>query len=127
VEGDAAGRRRRRARQDQAADARGRSAGRKAPWQTLGTTISDPAALRPPDLVERDFAASRPDELWVCDFTYRRCWEGVVYFAFVKDAYSRMICGWQFATHMRTELVLDALEMALWARHPDGGLIHHSD
>lgn len=97
---------------------------RGRPWRT---TIPDPAALRPPDLVERDFATSRPDELWVCDFTYGRCWEGVVYFAFVKDAYSRMICGWQFATHMRTELVLDALEMALWARHPDGGLIHHSD
>ena len=97
---------------------------RGKPWRT---TIPDPTAARPPDLVERDFSASRPNELWVCDFTYGRCWEGVVYFAFVKDAYSRMICGWQFATHMRTELVLDALEMALWARHLDGDLIHHSD
>jgi HTH-like domain/Integrase core domain len=84
---------------------------RGKPWRT---TVPDPTALRPPDLVERDFSASRSNELWVCDFTYGRCWEGVVYFAFVKDAYSRMICGWQFATHMRTELVLDALEMALW-------------
>jgi putative transposase len=97
---------------------------RGKPWRT---TVCDPAAVRAPDLVERDFSAARPDELWVCDFTYGRCWEGVVYFAFVKDAYSRMICGWQFATHMRTELVLDALEMALWARSPERELVHHSD
>jgi putative transposase len=97
---------------------------RGKPWRT---TVCDPAAVRAPDLVERDFSASRPDELWVCDFTYGRCWEGVVYFAFVKDAYSRMICGWQFATHMRTELVLDALEMALWARDPEREFVHHSD
>ena len=93
------------------------------------TTIADPAALRAPDLVDRDFSASRPDELWVADFTYLRCWEGVVFFAFVLDAYSRRIVGWQFAAHMRTDLVLDALRMAL-TRRPAGAdvqLIHHSD
>jgi hypothetical protein len=66
--------------------------------------------------VERDFAASRPDELWFADFTYLRFWEGVVYFAFVIDAYRRAIVGWQFAAHMRTDLVLDALRMALAQR-----------
>ena len=69
--------------------------------------------MRPPDLVDRDFTASRPDELWVADFTYLRCWEGVVFFSFVIDAFSRRIVGWQFAAHMRTDLVLDALRMAL--------------
>jgi putative transposase len=93
------------------------------------TTIADPAALRAPDLVDRDFSASRPDELWVADFTYLRCWEGVVFFAFILDAFSRRIVGWQFAAHMRTDLVLDALRMAL-TRRPAGAdlqLIHHSD
>ncbi len=99
---------------------------RGKPWQT---TFAQPGACRPPDLVERDFTASRPDELWFADFTYLRCWEGVVYFAFVIDAYSRAIVGWQFAAHMRTDLVLDALRMALAQR--GGGtdllLVHHSD
>jgi putative transposase len=74
-------------------------------------------------------ATSRPDELWFADFTYLRCWEGVVYFAFVIDAYSRAIVGWQFAAHMRTDLVLDALRMALTLRGPgaDVALVHHSD
>jgi transposase InsO family protein len=99
---------------------------RGKPWRT---TIPDAAAARPADLVERDFTADRPDELWFADFTYLRCWEGVVYFAFVIDAYSRAIVGWQFATHMRTDLVLDALRMALAQRGPgaDVELIHHSD
>jgi putative transposase len=99
---------------------------RGKPWRT---TKADPSAQRSPDLVQRDFTASRPNELWVCDFTYLRCWEGVVFFSFVIDAYSRMIVGWQFAEHMRTDLVLDALRMALATREPgaDVGLIHHSD
>ena len=82
-----------------------------------------------PDLVERDFTATRPNEKWVADFTYGRCWEGVVFFAFVLDVYSRKIVGWQFASHMRTSLVLDALEMAVGNRRPDPDelLIHHSD
>ena len=88
---------------------------RGKPWRT---TIVDPAAARRPDLVGRDFSATAPNRLWVCDFTYLRCWEGVVYFAFVIDVYSRRIVGWQFAAHMRTDLVLDALKMALHQRGP---------
>jgi transposase InsO family protein len=99
---------------------------RGKPWRT---TIADPNALRPPDLVERDFTAEGPNELWCADFTYLRCWEGRVYFAFVIDVYSRMIVGWQFANHMRADLVLDALRMALHLRGPGANveLIHHSD
>jgi transposase InsO family protein len=99
---------------------------RGKPWRT---TIGDPTAARPPDLVNRDFTASGPNELWVSDFTYLRCWEGRVYFAFVIDVYSRMIVGWQFAEHMRADLVLDALRMALHLRGPgaDVQLVHHSD
>jgi transposase InsO family protein len=99
---------------------------RGKPWRT---TISDPSAARPPDLVERDFTAKGPNELWCADFTYLRCWEGRVYFAFVIDVYSRMIVGWQFANHMRADLVLDALRMALHLRGPgaDIQLVHHSD
>ena len=99
---------------------------RGKPWRT---TTPDPAALRPPDLVDRDFTADRPDALWLADFTYLRCWEGVVFFSFVIDAFSRRIVGWQFASHMRTDLVLDALRMALDAPRAgaDVQLIHHSD
>jgi putative transposase len=104
----------------QGAKRRGRS------WRT---TTPDPLAQRRPDLVKRDFSATRPDALWVADLTYLRCWEGVVFFAFVKDAHSRKIVGWQFAGHMRTDLVLDALRMALGTRRPgaDVALVHHSD
>jgi putative transposase len=99
---------------------------RGKPWRT---TRPDPQAARRPDLVERDFSASRPNELWVADISYLRCWQGLVFFAFVLDAYSRMIVGWQLAPHMRTDLVLDALRMALHRRGPgaDVELIHHSD
>jgi putative transposase len=99
---------------------------RGKPWRT---TIPDPAASRPPDLVDRDFTATRPDELWVADFCYLRCWEGVVFFSFIIDAYSRRVVGWQFSTSMRTDLVLDALRMALTRRQAgaDVQLIHHSD
>jgi putative transposase len=99
---------------------------RGKPWRT---TTPDPAATRSPDLVQRDFSADRPDALWCADFTYLRCWEGVVFFSFVIDAYSRRIVGWQFASHMRTDLVLDALRMALTRREPgaDVELVHHSD
>jgi putative transposase len=82
--------------------------------QRRRTTICEPSAPRPPDLVDRDFTASRPDELWVADMTYVRTWSGWAYVAFVLDVYSRMIVGWQVANHMRTELPLDALEMAWW-------------
>jgi putative transposase len=93
------------------------------------TTRPDPDAHRRPDLVHRDFTASGPDELWVADLSYLRCWEGLVFFAFVLDAYSRRVVGWQLASHMRTTLVLDALRMALGQRRPgaDVALVHHSD
>jgi putative transposase len=99
---------------------------RGRPWRT---TRPDPEDHRRPDLVQRDFTASGPDELWVADLSYLRCWEGVVFFAFVIDAYSRRVVGWQLASHMRTTLVLDALRMALGQRRPgaDVALIHHSD
>jgi len=99
---------------------------RGKPWRT---TIADPAAMRSPDLVQRDFSTDRPDALWLADFTYLRCWEGLVFFSFVIDAFSRRIVGWQFASHMRTDLVLDALRMALARRQhgADVELIHHSD
>jgi putative transposase len=99
---------------------------RGKPWRT---TIPDPDAIRPADLVERDFTAERPDELWVCDFTRLRCWDGVLYFAFVIDVYSRRVVGWQLATHMRDTLVIDALRMALAQRRSgaDVVLVVHSD
>ncbi len=88
-----------------------------------------PEASRRPDLVERNFTAGAPNLLWVADLSYLRCWEGLVFFAFVLDAYSRKVVGWQLAAHMRTTLVLDALRMALWQRGPgaDVALVHHSD
>jgi transposase InsO family protein len=81
-----------------------------------------------PDLTGRDFKASGRDELWVADITYLRCWEGLVFFAFVIDAYNRRIVGWQLAGHMRTTLVLDALRMALGTRDrgADVELVHRS-
>ena len=92
------------------------------------TTITDPQAPRPADLVERNFAAAAPNRLWVADLTYVRTWSGFVYVSFVFDVYSRFICGWQAANHLRTDLALDALEMALWQRQGAGdGLVHHSD
>jgi transposase InsO family protein len=96
--------------------------------RTRRTTIPDEAAgERARDLLQRDFTATTPNEKWVCDLTYLRTWNGFLYLAFVLDCYSRMIVGWQLATHMRTELVLDALEMANGLRRPDAGLIAHSD
>ena len=92
------------------------------------TTIPDELALeRARDLVQRDFSATRPNEKWVADITYIRTWQGFVYLAFILDVYSRMIVGWQLATHLRTELVLDPLEMANGLRRPAEGLIAHSD
>ena len=91
------------------------------------TTIADPTAVRPPDLVERRFAADRPNQLWVADITYVSTWEGWLYVAFVLDVHSRVIVGWQIANNLRTDLVLDALEMAIWRRDTSTGLVHHSD
>ncbi|MEK6253035.1 MAG: IS3 family transposase [Actinomycetota bacterium] len=83
---------------------------RGKPWRT---TRPDLQARRRPDLVQRDFTASCPNELWVADLSYLRCWEGLVFFAFVIDAFSRMIVGWQLATHMRTDHVLDVQPLQL--------------
>jgi transposase InsO family protein len=91
------------------------------------TTIPDVTAAPPLDLVQRQFTATRPNQLWVADFTYVATWRGVVYVAFVTDAFSRRIVGWRAATSMRTDLVLDALEQALYDREAEAGLIHHSD
>ena len=93
------------------------------------STITDEAAPRPVDLVDRDFSVPAPNRLWLADLTYVRTWSGFVYAAFVIDAYSRLILGWQTSTSLRTDLALDALKMALWRREHDGleGLIHHSD
>jgi transposase InsO family protein len=80
------------------------------------TTIADPSAPRAPDLVERRFVAERPNDLWLADITYASSWEGWLYVSFIIDVFSRMIVGWQIADHLRTDLVLDALEMAIFCR-----------
>lgn len=93
-----------------------------------GTTRSDLKAARPPDLVDRQFTALRPNELWVADLTEIVTWSGVCYAGFVIDAFSRMVVGWSLARHIRTELPLEALEMAIWRRDTVlDGLVHHSD
>ena len=90
------------------------------------TTVRDQRARPAPDLVERNFSASAPNQLWVADVTYVPTWSGFVFLAVVLDVFSRRIVGWAMATHLRTELVLDALEMALSQRRPDD-VVHHSD
>jgi putative transposase len=93
------------------------------------TTIPDGVGARPADLVDRQFAAAAPNRLWVADLTYVSTWSGFAYTAFLVDAFSRAIVGWRVATSLRTDLALDALEMAIWARHPTSAdaLVHHSD
>ena len=95
------------------------------------TTIADPAAARPADLVQRQFGPSAPNRLWVADLTYVRTWAGFVYVAFITDVFSRRIVGWQASTSLRTDLALHALEQAIWDRTQAGedlhGLVHHSD
>ena len=91
------------------------------------TTIPNDLAERPLDRVNRQFQASRPNQLWVADFTYVATWSGFVYAAFVIDVFARRIIGWRVARSMHTELVLDALEQALWARSDATGVVHHSD
>jgi len=99
---------------------------RGKPWRT---TKPDPDAHRRPDLVQRDFTATGPNRLWVGDLSYLRCWEGVVFFAFIIDVHSRRVVGWQLAGHMRTDLVLDALRMAVGTREhgADFDLVAHTD
>jgi putative transposase len=96
------------------------------------TTVPGSALARPADLVERNFNPPAPDRTWVADFTYVPTWSGMVYVAFVLDAYSRRILGWRAATSMKTALVLDAVEQAIWTRSRGGitelsGLVHHND
>jgi transposase InsO family protein len=104
---------------------RGVSRGRA--W--VSTTQADAAAERPADLVDRQFAATRPNQLWVADFTYVATWHGFVYVAFVIDVFARCIVGWRVSASLRTDFVLDALEQAIYARRGAGtsGLVHHSD
>lgn len=91
------------------------------------TTTPDNSAQRPADLVERKFVATRPNQLWVADFTYVATWRGFVFVAFVIDVYARMIVGWRVSTSIKTDLVLDALEQAIHERADTDGLVHHSD
>ena len=100
----------------------GASRRRRGPKTTKRNKDARPA----PDLVERDFAADGPDQLWVADITYIPTWAGFLYLSVVLDAWSRRIVGWAMATHLRTELVLEALNMATWQRRPKQ-VIHHSD
>jgi len=97
---------------------------RKASSTLRSRTEHTPPAL---DLVERNFTAEAPDRLWVADITYVRTWEGWLYLSFVLDTYSRRVVGWSMANNLRTALVLDALNMAIYTRRPSPGLIHHSD
>jgi putative transposase len=91
------------------------------------TTRRDEQAQVSDDLVQRQFNTTEPNALWISDITYLPTWQGFLYLAVVIDAWSRRVVGWSMASHLRTELVLDALEMALWNRRPAAGLIHHSD
>jgi putative transposase len=91
------------------------------------TTRRDRRVIPAEDLVRRDFAATAPDRLWTADITYVSTDEGFLYLAFVLDVYSRRLVGWAMESHLRTELVVDALQMAVWRRKPAPGLIHHSD
>lgn len=90
------------------------------------TTVRSEDRRPVPDLVDRDFTAEGPDRLWVADITYVPTWSGFLYLAVVVDAWSRRVVGWSMATHLRTELVLEALNMALWQRRPER-VVHHSD
>jgi putative transposase len=95
--------------------------------RSIGTTVREPAAPIAPDRVDRRFVAAAPNVLWSADITYVPTWAGFLYLAVVLDVFSRRIIGWAMADHLRTELVLSALDMALWNRRPAPGVIHHSD
>jgi putative transposase len=95
--------------------------------KVVRTTFGDEIAVRPADLVERQFRAVSPNRLWVADLTYVKTHSGWIYVAFVIDVFSRYVVGWQVSRSLRTDLALDALEMALWGRREVKGLVHHSD
>jgi transposase InsO family protein len=90
-------------------------------------TVHDESAMRPPDLVDREFTATRPNQLWVADITYVATWANFVYVAFVIDVFSRRIVGWRVSSSLKSDLALDALEQALHARPNASGVVHHSD
>src|SRR5215210_8533585 len=114
--------RRRVARLMRAAGLRGCVRGKKH-----RTTRRDLRAAPAADLLRRDFVAGRPNRVWLADITYIPTREGLLYLAFILEVHSRRIVGWSMDSHMRTELVVDALEMAVWRRKPSAGLVHHSD
>jgi putative transposase len=114
--------RRRVARLMRVAGLRGCMRGKKR-----GTTRRDPRTAPAPDLLRRDFVTAQPNRVWLADITYIPTQEGFLYLAFILDAHSRKIVGWSMDSHMRTELVVDALQMAVWRRKPSAGLAHHSD
>jgi len=91
------------------------------------TTRGDPRAAPAPDLLRGDFVAAQPNRVWLADITYIPTREGFLYLAFILDTHSRRVVGWSMDSHMRTELVVDALDMAVWRRKPSAGLVHHSD
>ena len=97
------------------------------PRKRRRTTVRMPGVRVAPDLLERDFRPTGPDQTWAADITYISTWEGFLYLAHVQDLYSRRVVGWSMADHLRSELVVDALEMALARRRPTPGLVHHSD
>jgi transposase InsO family protein len=103
---------------------RGVLRGRRRRWAVVA---AEALAERPQDLVQRNFTATRPHQLWVSDFTYVATWRGFVYVAFVIDAFSRRLVGWRATATLRTDLALDALDQALYDRELDGPLVHHSD
>jgi putative transposase len=114
--------RRRVARLMRAAGLRGCVRGKKR-----RTTRRNPRAAPASDLLRRDFVAGQPNRIWLADITYVPTREGFLYLAFILDTHSRKVVGWSMAPHMRTELVVDALEMAVWRRRPVAGLVHHCD
>lgn len=95
--------------------------------KSVKTTRSGKERCTADDLVNRQFVAEKPNQLWVADFTYVTTWQGFAYVAFIIDVFAGVIVGWRVSSTMETSLVLDALEQALWVRRPDGGIIHHSD
>jgi putative transposase len=119
-----------RAKEGGEADASGRTLRVRRPHNRKArTTIRSQTERTPPapDLVKRNFTPEAPDRLWVSDITYVRTWEGWLYLSFVLDTYSRRVVGWSMSNNLRTELVLDAVNMAIYTRRPSAGLIHHSD
>ena len=94
---------------------------------TCWMTIVGDAVMRPFDLVNREFTATRPNQLWVADITFVATWAGFVYVAFIVDVFARTIVGWRVSRSLHTDLVLDELEQPLWSRTGTDGLVHHSD